>query len=217
MRDERDIENRVERVPASPGSLVALREFFVRSSSEGTFETTWREYAAQQIAQSGCQMLRLHHDSQKADRFISFEHWKSAANLTATIRRLGEDIEFSGDSHQLFLRPKVQIMGAADRLAGQFATVRRYYLKVGSEGEFESLWRESARQEARQADCIYKHLYRDLNLPTLYISYSLWVSASAPDEAASKHAHYQQQHKLYPLVRAVTPEKLELLVTQANR
>ena len=153
--------------------------------------------------------LRLHRDAENTARFVTYDLWKSRLALTAAIRRLADESAFplNGVTHQTFVRLIDHVRGQSRNSEaaepGQVATVRHFYLKVHSEPEFESLWRTSARNEAMQPGCLYKRLHRDLNLPTHYISYSLWANRDAPNEAANQHAHYQAEHAPYPLASPV--------------
>jgi quinol monooxygenase YgiN len=205
MLDERELHNRIERVPAAPDRLLAIRTF-----TGSDFASRWEEYAAAQVKQDGCLFLRLHRDLEKTGQYVTWDLWKSRYRLIEAIRAM----PFSDDpEHETFVRVITHVPGTLSKpqqaKAGQVASVRHFYLKVGTEPQFEQLWAQSARAEARQA--LYKRLHRDLNLATHYVSYSLWTDQAALEAAASGHAHWQEEHEPYPLASAVVRQVLEVL------
>jgi heme-degrading monooxygenase HmoA len=216
MLDEREIENRIERVPAAPDRLLVLSEYAITAGNQDAFEAQWRESALSQSQQAGYIFLRLHRDAENPARFVTYDLWKSRSALITAIRSLADETTnpLSRTTHQTFVRlidhVRSQSRKGETAESGQVATVRHFYLKVHSEPEFERLWRTSARNEAVQPGCLYKRLHRDLNLPTHYVSYSLWANREAPDEAANQHAHYQAEHSPYPLASPVTRSTLEV-------
>jgi heme-degrading monooxygenase HmoA len=220
----REIENRVERVPASPDEMIVLQTYNVQAGSETAFETQWRIFSVQESAQEGCQMLRLHRDLDNPTRYVSYSVWESRLALIGAIRALGTmqpEYPLSGEVQQSFIRLKEHAPGQLRRnidvVPGQIVSLRHFYLKVKSEGEFQRLWTQSAQHEARQPKCLYKRLHRNLNLPTHYISYSLWTDRSAPDEAAHQHGEYQKHNKAYPLSKPVIRLTLEIVTQFSTR
>lgn len=214
----RELENRVERVPASPGELIVLQTYNVTAGSEANFELQWKSFSAREIMQEGCQVLRLHRDVDNPARYVSYSLWESRLALIGAVRALEPsepDYPLTGEVHESYVRLKEHIPGSLRRsedvTIGQIVSLRHFYLKVRSESEFERLWTQSAQHEARQAKCLYKRLHRNLNLPTHYVSYSLWSDRSAPDEAAHQHTEYQAHNKPYPLSRPVTRLTLEII------
>jgi quinol monooxygenase YgiN len=160
--------------------------------------------------------MRLHRDTENPTHYVSYALWKSRRTLIDAIRALPDEPAYPiiGEPHLNYVRTAIHVRGsqADTTLAalGQVASLRGFYLKVRSEPRFEQLWSTSARSEAHQRGCLYKRLHRDLNLPTHYVSYSLWANSAAPDEAASKHAHWQGQHEPYPLASPVVRMILEV-------
>ncbi|MEP7287946.1 MAG: antibiotic biosynthesis monooxygenase [Chloroflexota bacterium] len=216
MADKRELLNRIERIPAAPGQLFVLREY---NSSDAAFEPRWYAFAALQIAQRGCRFVRLHRDLEQPSQLVTFDLWQSRRALVTALQTLPDKPIVSGVAHQTFLRLAQHVSGSRqnDNVAkvGQVVSLRHFWLKVGSERQFERLWTESAKHESQQAGCLHKRLYRDLNLPTHYVSYSLWANRAAPDEAASQHAHYQSQHTPYPLTSPVRRATLDVIATLA--
>jgi quinol monooxygenase YgiN len=216
MADERELQNRVERVPAAPNQLFVLRTYNVQPGSEEGFGSLWRDFAAKMIQQPGCLFLRLHCDLERPARFLTYELWQSRLALIGAIRRSGDQPAYPlvGHVHEDFVRHSKGVAGSErdlhSALPGQIVTVRRFYLKVNTEPIFERLWAQSAQAEARRTGSLYKHLHRDLNLPTHYVSYSLWADRAAPEEAAHDHAHWQAEHEPYPLASPVVRETLEV-------
>lgn len=216
MADERELQNRIERVPAAPDQLFVLRAYNVQPGSEMSFEALWRDFAARVIQQPGCLFLRLHRDVEKPTRFLVYEWWRSRLALIGAMHRSGDlpAYPLAGHVHEDFVRHSKGVAGSArdlrSALPGQVVTVRHFYLKVDTEPIFERLWAQSAQAEARRAGVLYKRLHRDLNLPTHYVSYSLWTDRAAPDEAAHDHAHWQAEHEPYPLASPVVRETLEV-------
>jgi quinol monooxygenase YgiN len=216
----RELENRIERVPATPGELIVLQTYNVQDASASAFETQWKTYSAQEITQEGCRLVRLHRDIDTPSRYVAYSVWESRLGMIGAMRVLVStqpEYPLSGEMQQSFIRLKQHIAGrsrwTADMLPGKIVSLRHFYLKVRSEGEFERLWNQSAQHEVRQPRCLYKRLHRNLNLPTHYVSYSLWSDRGAPDEAAHHHAEYQTHNKPYPLSRPVTRLTVEI-VTQ---
>jgi quinol monooxygenase YgiN len=205
MLDERAIQNRVEQVAAAPGQLLVMR-FYTASGAD--FEQQWKTLAAIESQLDGCLWLRLHRnvdDPSGSDReYVTLDLWESRAALVNAIRVMAAQSAYplAKETRQTFMRLKQDIRGisqSGSASTGNVASIRFFDLKVGTEGEFESLWNESAKHEARTAKVLYKQLHRNLHQPTQYISYSLWPDRNAPDEAASQHTHYQQGRKPYPL------------------
>jgi quinol monooxygenase YgiN len=216
MLDERELENLIERVPAAPDRIVALRSYAVQPGSESTFEAMWREYATEQLKQDECLFQRLHSDLEHPSHLVVYEVWPSRLALIGAIRNTPElpAYPLAGSVHQTFVRLTKHVPGqlrdANHAQPGQVVSVRRFYLKVNSESTFERLWIQSAQAESRRDDCLYKRLHRDLNLPTHYVSYSLWAHYEAVDEAAHNHAHWQAAHEPYPLASPVVRQTLEV-------
>jgi len=223
MLDAREIENRIERIPAAPRRLLVLSEYSLAPGNQETFEAEWRESATLRLRQNGCIFLRIHQDIDNTARFASYDFWESRSALISAVRNLADEIAYPlpGVAHQTYVYLVDHVRGQSRKgdfaAPGQFATLRHFYLKVRSESEFETLWRTSARAEAVQRGCLYKRLHRDLNLPTHYISYSLWADREAPDEAAHQHAHYQSEHPPYPLAAPVVRSTLEIRLHVDNR
>lgn len=216
MVDERELENRVERVPAAPDRIFVLRSYTVQPGNESVFEVTWREFAVEQAKQDGCLLQRLHRDLEAPSHFVAYEVWHSRLALIGAIRHTQglPAYPLAGPVHQTFVRLAAHIPGqlrdAHHAQPGQVVSVRRFYLKVNSEPAFERLWIQSAQAEAGRDDCLYKRLHRDLNLPAHYVSYSLWAHPQAVDEAAHNHAHWQATHEPYPLASPVIRQTLEV-------
>ncbi len=216
MIDERELENMIERVPAAPDRLYVIRSYPARPGAEAEFEVLWGGFAARQAQQDGCIFTRLHRDVEKPSSFVSYELWKSRLALTRAIRAMADVPAYpvGGRVHETYMRLCSHIAGRlrdADHAAvRQVASVRHFYLKVGSEPQFERLWAQSAQRESGQEGCLYKRLHRDLNLPTHYVSYSLWESQAASDHATSQHVHWQADHEPYPLASPVIREMLEV-------
>jgi len=216
MVDERELENMVERVPAAPDQIIVLRSYTVQTGNEPVFEVMWREFADGQSKHDGCLLQRLHRDLESSSHFVAYEVWRSRLALIGAIRHTQEFPAYplAGSVHQTFVRLAAHISGhlrdAHQAQSGQVASVRRFYLKVNSEPTFEHLWTQSAQAEARRDDCLYKRLHRDLNLPTHYVSYSLWMHPQAVDEAAHNHTHWQSTHEPYPLASPVIRQTLEV-------
>ena len=130
-------------------------------------------------------------------------------------RRYQTPAQLPGRVHQTFTEPVRFIRGASGDVyhaaPGQVVTMRHFYLKVGQEPLFERLWNQSALAESTAPDCLYKRLDRDLNLPTYYVSYSLWNDPAAPVAAANQHSHWQADHEPYPLASAVIREMLAVV------
>jgi quinol monooxygenase YgiN len=216
MIDEREFENLIERVPAAPDRLFVIRTYPGRPGSEPEFEALWGGVAVEQAAKDGCIFQRLHRDAEKPAQFVSYDLWKSRQALINAIRSTANSTTFpvAGRVHETYARLSIHVRGhlrdANQAHAGQVASVRHFYLKVNSEPDFERLWTQSAQSEAVQDGCLYKRLHRDLNLPTHYVSYSLWTSQAASDYAASQHAHWQDEHEPYPLASPVIREMLEV-------
>jgi quinol monooxygenase YgiN len=215
MIDERELENRIERIPAAPDRLFVVRHFAV--SDQAAFESQWRDYAALQAAQDGCIFQRLHHDLEKSGHYMTYDLWWSRLALIGALRNTTAHREFIEPASQSFIGLVNTIPGQLRNgqgvQTGRAITVRHFRLKVGAEQEFERLWSESARSEARQTACLAKLLHHHLNLPTYYISYSVWTNAAASEHAASQHTHWQTDHKPYPLA---TPVVRELYEVRAN-
>jgi quinol monooxygenase YgiN len=217
MLDERELENRIERIPAAPERLIEMCEYAVKPGSEATFEGQWREFAAQRARRDGCIFLRLHRAVEKTSHFITYDLWESRLALMGAIRSLPDEPGYllAGEAHRTYIRLVTHVGRLTGKGAmaqpGQVASLRRFSVKIGSQREFETLWNQSARDEARQEKCLYKRLHGDLNLPTFYVSYSLWADRAAPDEAASHHAHYQSSHKPYPLANPVLRSTLDVV------
>ena len=74
MADERDLLNRIQRIPAAPDRLVVLRE---SNASDPAFERRWHDYAALQMTQQGCRFVRLHRDIDQPLRYMTFDLWQS--------------------------------------------------------------------------------------------------------------------------------------------
>lgn len=216
MTDERELINRIDRVPAAPDHIAEMRDYNVEAGSEGDFEKLWHAFAAEQSQQPGCVFLRLHRDLEKPSHYVTYNLWKSRQALIDAIRALPEEPTYplTGEVHLTYMRTAIHVRGSQTNaniaMPGQVASLRGFYLKVRSEPRFEQLWGTSARSESHQKGCLYKRLHRDLNLPTHYVSYSLWTNATAPEEAASKHAHWQGQHEPYPLASPVVRMILEV-------
>jgi quinol monooxygenase YgiN len=214
----REIENRVERVPASPDEIIVLQTYNVQAGSETAFETQWHTFSAQEAAQDGCRRLRLHRDVDNPTRYVSYSAWESRLALIGAIRALGTvqpEYPLSGEIQQSFIRLKEHVPGRLrhniDVTPGQIVSLRHFYLKVRSESTFERLWTQSAQHEVRQSKCLYKRLHRNLNMPTHYVSYSLWTDRSALDEAAHQHGEYQKHNRPYPLSKPVIRLTLEIV------
>jgi quinol monooxygenase YgiN len=216
MQEQRELINRIERIPAAPDYIAEMQDYTVQSGNEDDFEKLWHGFAATQSQQPGCIFLRLHRDMERPSHYVAYSLWKSRRALVDAIRELPEEPVYpiTGEPHLTFVRTVMHIRGsqtnANTAAPGQVASLRGFYLKVRSEPRFEQLWRTSARSEAHQHGCLYKRLHLDLNLPTHYVSYSLWADATAPEEAASKHAHWQGQHEPYPLASPVVRMILEV-------
>src|SRR5258708_26056519 len=73
MPDEREIENRVERVPATPDRLLVLSDDSVTVGNPDAFEALWREWAMSRSQQSGCLFVRLHRDVDNPARFMTYD------------------------------------------------------------------------------------------------------------------------------------------------
>ena len=215
MLDERELENRIERIPAAPGQIVVLQSFSIQPESESAFEALWHDFGVILAAQPGCRLLRLHRDLEVPARFMSFEIWDSRRALVGAIRGVeAPDYPTAGHAREVYVQQSKYVAGSvrdfASAAPGQVVTVRHFYLKVGTVQVFERLWTQSAQSEANRPGSMYKRLHRDLNLPTHYVSYSLWENRSAPEEAAHDHAHWQADHEPYPLASPVIREALEI-------
>lgn len=216
MVDERELTDRIERVPAAPDHIAEMQDYTVQPGSEDNFEALWHDFAAELSHQHGCILLRLHCDTEKPSHYVTYTLWESHWALVDSIRSMPEAPVYpiSGEPHLTYVRTVIHVRGSQlnpnHAASGQVASLRGFYLKVRSEPRFERLWRTSARAEAHQRGCLYKRLHRDLNLPTHYISYSLWADSDAPEQAASKHAHWQGQHEPYPLASPVVRMMLEV-------
>jgi heme-degrading monooxygenase HmoA len=214
--DERELINRIERVPAAPDRIVEMQDYTLQPGSEDVFEALWRDFAAELSHQPGCILLRLHRDIEKPSHYVSYGLWESRRTLVDSIRSMPEAPAYpiSGEPHLTYVRAVIHVWGSQlnsnHAAPGQIASLRGFYLKVQSEPHFEQLWRTSARAEAHQQGCLYKRLHRDLNLPTHYVSYSLWADSDAPEQAASKHADWQGQYEPYPLASSVVRMMLEV-------
>jgi len=216
MLDKRELLNRIERIPAAPDRIVEVQDFSVQPDSADKFETLWHEIVSRQALQPGCSFLRLHRDTETPSHYVAYNLWDSRRALVAGIRPMPEEPAYpiSGETHLTYARTAVHVRGLQGdpnhAKPGQIASLRGFYLKVRSEQRFEQLWTTSARAESHQPDCLYKRLHRDLNLPTHYISYSLWADNDAPEHAANQHAHWQGQHEPYPLASPVVRMILEV-------
>ncbi len=216
MIDERDLENLIERVPAAPDRLFVIRTFSVQAGGEPQFEALWGGFAAEQAGKNGCVFQRLHRIVEKPSQFVSYDLWKSRQALIGAMRATTHIPAYplSGRVHETYARLSTDVRGhlrdVNHAAPGQVASVRHFYLKVGSEPHFEQLWTQSAQAESVQEGCLYKRLHRDLNLPTHYVSYSLWTSQAASEHAASQHSHWQGEHDPYPLASPVIREMLEV-------
>jgi quinol monooxygenase YgiN len=218
VHDVREIENRVERIPATPDRLYVLNIYAIRSGAESEFESSWRNFAAHRLSQSGCEAIKLHHDLEKPSQYMCYDLWQDRKSLVAAIRTLGTETTYptSSPTRQTFVQLVDHVGSTNQAIAttiGQVATLRIFSLKVKSEPQFERLWAASARHEIKQNGCLYKKLHRDLNLPTRYVSYSLWANSSASDEAASQHDHYQRNNTPYPLATPVIRSKLKVIAS----
>ncbi|HLY27485.1 MAG TPA: antibiotic biosynthesis monooxygenase family protein, partial [Aggregatilineales bacterium] len=188
-----------------------LREYRLQANVVADFEPQWGSVARQIAGRAGCAFVRLHRDNVNAGHYLGDEAWRTRQNLIAALSTTDDpagspgsgDLSLPGQSSLIFVQLKRHIPGAQSDIvqaaSGQVASVRVFSIKVGAEGQFERLWTQSAQAEAHQIGCLFKRLYADLNLPTRYVSYSLWADATAPEEAASKHTHWQKQHPPYPL------------------
>jgi quinol monooxygenase YgiN len=216
MVDERGLENMIERVPAAPDRIIALRSYTVQPGSESAFEAMWREFVAEQSKDAGFLLQRLHRDLEHPSHFVAYEVWPSRLALIGALRNTTEFPAYplAGSVHQTFVRLTKHVPGqlrdANYAQAGQVVSIRRFYLKVNSQPIFERLWVQSAQAEVHREGCLYKRLHRDLNLPTHYVSYSLWAHPDAVDEAAHNHAHWQAAHEPYPLSSPVVRQTLEV-------
>ena len=216
MLDERELIDRIERIPAAPDHIAEMRDYTVQSGNEDSFETLWHAFAAEQSQQPRCIFLRLHRNTEQPLHYVTYNLWRSRRALVDTIRAMPEEPAYAitGEAHLTYVRMALHVRGSQANAniatSGQVASLRGFYLKVRSEPRFERLWGTSARSESRQQGCLYKRLHRDLNLPTHYVSYSLWADAAAPEEAASKHTHWQGQHEPYPLASPVVRTILEV-------
>ena len=85
MLDERELENRIERIPAAPHRLIEMCEYAVKPGSEATFEVQWREFAVQRTRHDGCIFLRLHRDVEKTSNFVTYDLWESRLALIGAI------------------------------------------------------------------------------------------------------------------------------------
>ncbi len=211
MIDERDRENMIERVPAAPDRLFVIRSYAVQPGSESTFESRWRAFAAGQVGQRGCLFQRLHRDVEKTGHYVTYDLWQSQSALIEAIRNTAETPNYpiAGSVRQTFVRLISEVAGqrrdTTRAKAGQAASVRHFYTKVMQEPIFERLWTQSAQNESGH---LFKCLHRDLNYPQHYVSYSLWPSVEASDQASSQHPHWQAEHEPYPLVSPVIKEML---------
>lgn len=202
----RNLANRIARIPAAPGALHVIREYRLQANA-ADFEAQWKALARQISQKPGCAFVRLHRDSEETGHYLSDEAWRArqylVTALSITDSSAGADLSLPGQSSLTFVQLKRHIPGAQSNSVwaapGQVASVRIFSIKVGAEGQFERLWTQSARAEAHQTGCLFKRLYADLNLPTRYVSYSLWADTAAPEQAASNHTHWQKQHPPYPL------------------
>src|SRR5258705_9981388 len=88
--DVREIENRVERVPAAPNRLHVMNVYSVRAGAEAEFEGLWREQSVSQLAARGCEFVRLHRDIEKPLQYVTYDLWKDRAALISAIRAMGE-------------------------------------------------------------------------------------------------------------------------------
>ncbi len=216
MIDERELENMIERVPAVPDRLFVMRTYSVQPGSEPEFEALWGGFATERAVLDGCVFQRLHRNAEKPSQFVNYDLWRSREALIGAIRSTANFPAFplAGRVHETYVRLSNHVRGQlrdANRATpGQVASVRHFYLKVGSEPQFERLWTQSAQAESVQDGCLYKRLHRDLNLPTHYVSYSLWTSQAASDYAASQHTPWQGEHEPYPLASPVIREMLEV-------
>ncbi len=219
----RDLESRIERVPAVPGALHVLREYKLQAAPKSDFEQQWTTFARKVASQSGCTFVRLHcnlhHDLSEPSHYLSDEAWQSRSALIraqSNFQNAPGDSDFPnmGRTSLTYVQLVRHISGRqADVRSiqpGQVVSYRVFSVKVGFGGQFERLWTQSAKAEVHQEGCLFKRLYRDLNLPTRYVSYSLWATAAAPEEAAAKHTHWQSQHPPYPLASAVMRAYLEI-------
>ena len=206
-------DDQIEQIPAASGHLYVLQEYRLQPDSETAFETQWRHLAEAKMRQSGCLFVRWHKDMETARRSVTFDLWQGRVSLIAARRDLPADPP-SESVQNTFLRLARHVPGSwrNGRAAqvGHIVSLRHFFLKVGTEDAFEHLWTASARHEARQTTCLYKRLYRDLNLPTHYVSYSLWPDRDALLAAAQEHSHYQRQHTPYPLSSPVLRTTLEV-------
>lgn len=209
MLDERELQDRIHRIAAAPDHLTVIHTY----SADSAFESRWREAAAALVSQMGYEFARLHRDSENEPQIVSLEQWKSRLALIDSLSSVGDPLPHA--KHEQFVRLISNIRGAQRRTTtakpGQAASLRHFYLKVGSEPRFEQLWIESAREEARRPDCLYKRLYRDLNLPTHYVSYTLWTTLDALEHAAANHPHWQAAHEPYPLASNITRLNMEVI------
>src|SRR5260370_5715429 len=91
MLDQRQLANRIERIPDAPDRLIEMCEYAVKPGSEATFEAQWREFAWQRARHDGCIFLRLHRDLEKTSHFITYDLWESRLALIGAIRSLPDE------------------------------------------------------------------------------------------------------------------------------
>src|SRR5258708_16752044 len=106
MLDEREIENRIERVPSAQDRLLMLSEYAVTAGNQAAFEAQWRELALPQSQKPGCIFLRLHRDAEILARFVTYDLWKSRSALIAAIHKIADDSTnpLPSVTHQTFVR-----------------------------------------------------------------------------------------------------------------
>src|SRR5260370_34255302 len=85
MLDQRQLANRIERIPDAPDRMIEMCEYAVKPGSEATFEAQWREFARQRARHDGCIFLRLHRDLEKTSHFITYDLWAPRLALTRAI------------------------------------------------------------------------------------------------------------------------------------
>jgi quinol monooxygenase YgiN len=213
MTDDHQQSNQIEQVPAVSGHLYVLQEYGLQPHIETAFETQGRNLADIKIRQPGCLFVRSHKDVEITAQRVSFELWQGRVFLIKALLSLPADA-VSESVPQIFLRLAQHMPGSSHNgkaaQVGQIVSLRHFFLKVDTERLFEQLWTASAHHEARQTSCLYKRLYRDLEQPTHYVSYSLWPDRAAPLAAAQEHSHYQSQHTPYPLTSPVLRSTLEV-------
>src|SRR5262249_14417349 len=106
MLDERELENRIERIPAAPNHLIEICDYAVKPGSEATFEVQWRQFAAQRARHSGCTFLQLLQEVEKTSHFITYDAWESRLALVGVIRALPEEPAYplAGEVHRTYIR-----------------------------------------------------------------------------------------------------------------